>query len=538
VGIWRAGSGGRYDGAVGLAPGDIVDGKLRLDRKLGSGTFGSVWAAEHIHMGTRVAVKILNRELAQRPEIARRFVNEARTAARVTGPHMVTIFDCDVNEDGRPFIVMELLHGENLGERVERLGPLPLVEVADIFGQMCEALTTAHALQVVHRDIKPANVFLLATHEGLLVKLLDFGIAKHLDELGLGMTRPDALLGTPAYMSPEQLRDPRTIDHRADLWSAAAVAYECLLARLPFAGKSILALQEAIAQGALMPPHHLRSELPAAVDDWFAKALAPPIDARFQTARALGETFLGMVPEARPFAGTAGRNLAINPTAPQPIATGKQGTELMVAVSDLGSTVDMGPPPTGSEPETVPRRVSGLNTTVKDPALQREDPAPPPERIAELGGTVKDPSLQQDSSPSAPPPDPGVGSTVYDPSLSAIDPAEAPPIQPAPPWDGAANPSLAADPSQGAIAPSGAPPAQPAGPGYSHRPSPSTAPSALPDPLPPASPAGPTSRDDYPIESVTASAIPTTRPVAFIAIVVALALAALVAAAWALLFRG
>ena len=186
----------------------------------------------------------------------------------------------------------------------------------------------------------------------------------------------------------------------------------------------------------------------------------------------------------------------------------------------------------------MPRRVSGLNTTVKDPALQREDPAPPPERIAELGGTVKDPSLQQDSSPSAPPPDPGVGSTVYDPSLSAIDPAEAPPIQPAPPWDGAANPSLAADPSQGAIAPSGAPPAQPAGPGYSHRPSPSTAPSALPDPLPPASPAGPTSRDDYPIESVTASAIPTTRPVAFIAIVVALALAALVAAAWALLFRG
>ncbi len=130
--------------------------------------------------------------------------------------------------------------------------------MASVFQQICDALTTAHAVQVVHRDIKPANVFLLATHDGLFVKLLDFGIAKHLDHGGLGMTRPDALLGTPAYMSPEQLLDPQSIDHRAALWSAAAVAYECLLARPPFAGQSILALQEAIAQGAMTPPRALR----------------------------------------------------------------------------------------------------------------------------------------------------------------------------------------------------------------------------------------------------------------------------------------
>jgi len=487
---------------VGLSPGDVVDGKLRLDRKLGSGTFGSVWAAEHIHMGTRVAVKILKPELALKPQIAQRFLNEARTAAKLTGPHMVTIFDCDMSEDGRPFIVMDLLNGENLGERVARLGPLPLLEVASIFQQVCEALTTAHSVQVVHRDIKPANVFLLATHDGLLVKLLDFGIAKHLDHGGLGMTRPDAILGTPAYMSPEQLLDPRTIDHRADLWSAAVVAYECLLARPPFPGKSIVMLQESIASGTLTPPRTLRPELPPALDDWFAQALAPSIDVRFQSARVLADTFVSMVPDARPLARTASRDLAISPTAPQPIPTGKQGTELMVAISDLGATMAMSPESGEGEPETTPRRVPELGSTVKDPALAEPEPETTPRRVPELGFTVKDPALAAEEPPSAPPFAPELASTIYDPSLSAIDPAEAPPVAPE-------LGSPVYDPSLAAIAPSSAPPAGPASHG-----------------------------DDYPIESVTASAIPTRKPVAFIAIVAIFALVALSAAAWALFFRG
>jgi serine/threonine-protein kinase len=272
-----------------LEAGRTIEQKIRLVRVLGKGGMGSVWVADHLGLRTQVAVKFMSAEIADNAEARGRFVREATAAAQIKSPHVVQVFDHGVTEDGFPFIVMELLEGEDLGKRIERLGALSPRDAVEIVAQTCKALGRAHAQGIVHRDIKPENVFLVDTDDDdLFVKVLDFGIAKRFGDGGMNMTSTGAMVGTPYYMSPEQIMSARDVDPRSDLWSVAVVTYHALTGALPFVAETVGALCVKINSALFEPPSRSRPEL-AALDAWFARALAREPAHRFASAKELAE---------------------------------------------------------------------------------------------------------------------------------------------------------------------------------------------------------------------------------------------------------
>src|SRR5262245_38407680 len=231
---------------MGLEPGTTIASDVHLVRPLGEGGMGSVWVAHHSRLGTEVAVKVVSSELAFAPEVRRRFEREAQAAARIRDPHIVQVFDQGVMKDGRQFLVMELLEGESLADHLDRVGSLSPGEAAALVAQVAGALAKAHRLGIVHRDIKPENLFLTNAGGAPFVKILDFGIAKQHGTPANLRTGHGAILGTPVYMSPEQLLDTKNADASADVWALAVVAYELLTGRVPFDGDTFGALNLAI----------------------------------------------------------------------------------------------------------------------------------------------------------------------------------------------------------------------------------------------------------------------------------------------------
>src|SRR4051812_4128434 len=216
----------------------ILAEKYRLIRQLEAGGMGSVWLAEHVHLHSLVAVKLIAKEVAASRAGIQRFLHEARTTASLHSPHIVQILDYGVHE-GTPFIAMELLEGESLAARLRRDGPFRNWREAElVLRQVARAVGRAHDAGVVHRDLKPGNIFLVRNEEEEIVKLLDFGIAKMTaspsNTVLASNTRTGEFLGSPSYASPEQLQSSDTLDHRADIWSLGVIAFECLLGRPPF----------------------------------------------------------------------------------------------------------------------------------------------------------------------------------------------------------------------------------------------------------------------------------------------------------------
>ena len=286
---------------MGLEPDRVIAGKIRLERLLGQGGMGSVWVAEHLGLKTQVAVKFMSGEITAHPEARARFVREATAAAQIKSPHVVQVFDHGVTDDGLPYIVMELLEGEDLSKRIERAGALDPHDVAAIVSQISKALSRAHSQGIIHRDIKPENVFLVDTDDDeLFVKVLDFGIAKQSSDAGMNMTSTGAMVGTPYYMSPEQIMSAKGVDLRSDLWSLAVVAYHALTARLPFVGETVGALCVTINTGVFQSPSRIRPELGPDVDAWFSRALAREPEARFGSAKELASTLQQALGIARP----------------------------------------------------------------------------------------------------------------------------------------------------------------------------------------------------------------------------------------------
>jgi serine/threonine-protein kinase len=274
-----------------LAPGTIVARNLRLVRLLAEGGMGSVWIADHLGLKTQVAVKFIAESVVQDPTVKMRFEREATAAAQIRSPHVVQIFDHGLADDRIPYIVMELLEGESLGRRLDRLGALSPREAASIVGQVCRALSKAHANGVVHRDIKPDNIFLTDSDGELFVKVLDFGIAKRAADQPIGVTSTGMAVGTPLYMSPEQSVSAKDVTLSTDLWAVAAVAYKCLTGRVPFQGDTFGALCVIINRGVFPRPSTLREGIPQAFDAWFMKGLAVAPADRFVSARELADQF-------------------------------------------------------------------------------------------------------------------------------------------------------------------------------------------------------------------------------------------------------
>jgi serine/threonine-protein kinase len=275
------------------APGVTISDRLELARPLGKGGMGSVWAARHATLDADVAVKFVAPELALSDNLRERLAREAKMAAQIKSPHIVQTFDQGFTDDGTAYIVMELLEGESLGERLRRDGPLPVQTVALVVEQIARVLATAHGAGIVHRDIKPDNVFLVRQEDvdDIFVKVLDFGIARSLESEHRPLTQSGATIGTVAYMSPEQLDDSRSAGPSTDAWALAVVAYECLTGMRPFRGDSAVALWKAIQESEFAPPSSTGAGVSKAFDPWFARAFAVKPEDRFESARALAEAF-------------------------------------------------------------------------------------------------------------------------------------------------------------------------------------------------------------------------------------------------------
>jgi serine/threonine-protein kinase len=273
-------------------PGDVIAGKYRVEGVLGVGGMGVVLSARHLTLGQPIAIKILAiRDQELEREAKARLLREARAAAALTSDHVVRIYDMGEEADGQPFIVMERLFGADLSQVLQHVGPLPVEQAATLLVQACRAVGEANALGIVHRDLKPSNLFLTRRSDGgAHVKVLDFGIAKSLAPQDLSqetLTGGRLTLGSPSYMSPEQVRDARQVDGRTDIWSLGMILYELLTGKVAFQGNTLPGVCAAIVADTPPTPSSLRKEIPAELDQVILRCLEKEKTARYRSAEAL-----------------------------------------------------------------------------------------------------------------------------------------------------------------------------------------------------------------------------------------------------------
>ena len=367
-------------------------GNYRIVAELGHGGMGVVYRGEHVQLGRPAAVKMLLPQFSREPTIVQRFFNEARAASSIDHPGIVEIFDFGTHHDGRAYIVMALLAGESLEQRLLR-GPLPPVDGATLIAQVAAALAAAHARGIVHRDLKPDNIFLMPNElmpGGIQVKLLDFGIAKLADEQTAGFkTQTGALIGTPAYMSPEQCMGRSDLDHRTDLYSLGCILFHVLCGRPPFTSDQGTGVM--IAAHLRDPAPHPRSIAPHISDALAAivmRLLEKEPAARFQSASELRDALVragANAPLTKPRAdGFAATIASVPPGSPQTTSSGSVGQLVPVPAAPrsrrgvwlgLGALV-----------------VVAGGATAGVLVLRREEPAPPPAPKATATATTPAPA--------------------------------------------------------------------------------------------------------------------------------------------------
>jgi len=267
-----------------------IIGQYRIVQKIGAGGMGVVYVAEHTLVGRRAAIKVLLPEYSVRRALVTRFFNEARAMTSIPDPGIVQMYDFGYHSDGSAYIVMELLEGETLEHRLQRLDRLPLIDAVRLTRQIAGSLAAAHAAGIIHRDLKPENVFVVRDPEALggeRPKVLDFGVAKLSGDPEQGQTLAGAVMGTPAYMSPEQCRGAGAVDARTDIYSLGCVLARLVTGQLPFDGVGLGELISAHLNQAPRPPSELAPDLPAELDQLVLRCLAKSPDARFPTMLAL-----------------------------------------------------------------------------------------------------------------------------------------------------------------------------------------------------------------------------------------------------------
>jgi serine/threonine protein kinase len=275
--------------------GEILAERFRLERELGRGGMGLVWRAHHLTLDVACAVKFVSDEALRDSDAPSRFQQEARASAKLRSRNVVQMLDYGVWR-GRPYLAMELLEGEDLAERLKRRRKLSVAETLAIMHGVSRALQSAAQLGIVHRDLKPENVFIAREMGEEIAKVLDFGIAKFTDARRGRVehrTQTGALLGTPHYMSPEQVDGTMAVDGRSDLWSLSVITYECLTGQLPFQSNALGNLFMRIMTAPLPVPSHVAPELPPEFDAWWARAADRDIEGRYPHADAWYEALDG-----------------------------------------------------------------------------------------------------------------------------------------------------------------------------------------------------------------------------------------------------
>lgn len=349
---------------------------------MGQGGMGLVWVARHLKLDIDVAIKFMAPAFVALPEMRARFEREAKAAALLRSPNVVQVYDYGVEED-TPYIVMEHLEGEDLLSRVKGGAALSPKATARVVVQVCKALRRAHEAGLVHRDLKPANIFITQHGDEEVIKILDFGIVKATGKVLPGLrTNGHMLMGSPQYMAPEQLFDSMGVDHRADLYSLAVIAFRCLAGKSPYVHKHQAEMLLEICQGSLAPASSLAPWMKPGADAFFAKALARDPNARFQSAAELAEAFV---------------------TVDWSRAEQAKGTHAHAGEGEEAATLVRVPAPRSSEP-SLPDGLSPLSWT---------NPPMPAFRVVDVGhvGSVTEPSR-------TPPPVTGILLEPADPAPS------------------------------------------------------------------------------------------------------------------------
>ncbi len=345
---------------IGVKAGDVLVGKYRVERVLGAGGMGVVVAAHHIQLDEKVALKFLLPEALRSPEAAARFLREAQAAVKIKSEHVARVSDVGQLESGAPYMVMEYLEGGDLSGWLEDRGPMPAEQAVEFVLQACEAIAEAHALGIVHRDLKPANLFCVRRADTRLsVKVLDFGISKVTGgaKADASMTRTTSVMGSPMYMSPEQMQASRQVDSRTDIWSLGVILFELLSGRLPFEAEAVTELAIKIAT---LPPESLRSlrpEVPIGLEQVVLRCLEKDRERRFPDVGALATALEAYGPTwARPSVERICRTVGAASGSGGEMVTGSNDASPRPPASAHAATVSAW---TGSEPGARTHRKKG-----------------------------------------------------------------------------------------------------------------------------------------------------------------------------------
>jgi serine/threonine-protein kinase len=283
---------GEAEEAAGVREGQILAGRYRVEKVLGVGGMGVVVAAHHVHLDEKVAIKFLLPTMLGNQEVVGRFAREARAAVRIKSEHVARVTDVGTLENGAPYMVMEFLEGGDLAAWIQRQGPLPIEQAVDFILQACVGVASAHGMAIVHRDLKPANLFCMRGNDGqFIIKVLDFGISKITnlsasDAVG-SMTHTTAVMGSPLYMSPEQMQSAKDVDTRTDIWALGVVLYELLTGTTPFAGESFTDVTIKVATASFVTVRTFRPDIPAGIEAVLLKCLEKDKTRRYSNVAEL-----------------------------------------------------------------------------------------------------------------------------------------------------------------------------------------------------------------------------------------------------------
>jgi serine/threonine protein kinase len=283
-----------------VKPGDVLAGKYRVERVIGLGGMGVVVAATHLQLGQEVALKLMLPQAFASPDANERFLREARAAAQIQGEHVASVRDVGTLENGAPFMVMELLRGMDLSKLLQTRGGLPLEEAVDYVLQACEALAEAHGVGIIHRDLKPANLFLSERPDGSTsIKVLDFGISKSRQGgVDGNLTHSQSVMGTPRYMSPEQMRSTKMVGRATDVWALGCILYELLAARPAFDGDTTQGIAIAIAQDPAPGVRLTRPDVPQQLEQVLFRCLEKDVTRRVASVEELARLLAPFAPKS------------------------------------------------------------------------------------------------------------------------------------------------------------------------------------------------------------------------------------------------